>query len=182
MRERSDEDLMLAWAGGSMAAFETLYGRYRVPLYRYLLRMCGDPAQANDLYQGSWEKVVNARRKYRRGAPFKPWLFRVAHNHAVDQFRRQRQHTGLEPDVLESAEPDPSATAEQQQRHESLARAVRELPREQRDALLLRLEGGLDVTQIAQVTGCGRETAKSRLRYAVKRLRQKLQEQVTDTK
>lgn len=181
MRERSDEDLMNAWAGGSMAAFETLYGRYRGPLYRYLLRLCGDAAQANDLYQGCWEKVIRARRKYRSGTPFRPWLFRVAHNHAVDQFRRRQPQTGLETDALESAEPDPVQAVEQQQRRQNLARAVQKLPQEQRDALLLKLEGGFDLEQIAQITGSGRETAKSRLRYAVTRLRQVLQENATDT-
>ena len=63
MRERSDEDLMKAWANGSMEAFEMLYSRYRAPLYRYLLRLAGDETGANDLYQGAWEKVIAARKR-----------------------------------------------------------------------------------------------------------------------
>ncbi len=55
MRERSDEQLMKSYASGSMEAFDHLYERHRGPLYRYILRLAGDPATANDLYQGSWE-------------------------------------------------------------------------------------------------------------------------------
>ena len=74
MRERSDEDLMEAWAAGSMQAFEALYARYRGPLYRYILRQAGDDATANDLYQGSWEKIIRARKSYRPQAPFRAWM------------------------------------------------------------------------------------------------------------
>jgi RNA polymerase sigma-70 factor (ECF subfamily) len=62
MRERSDEDLMMQWAAGKMEAFELLYSRYRVPLYRYVLRLAGDDTTANDLYQGSWEKIIRGRK------------------------------------------------------------------------------------------------------------------------
>jgi RNA polymerase sigma-70 factor (ECF subfamily) len=174
MRERSDETLMTAWAGGQLTAFETLYARYRGPLYRYFLRLTGDPAQANDLYQGCWEKVIRARKRYRLEGTFRGWLFRIAHNHAMDTFRRQVPLTGLQDTVPDPVEPGPDAHAETAERARRLATALAGLPSEQRDAVLLRLEGGLDLDDIARATGVGRETAKSRLRYGVARLKQAL--------
>ena len=91
---------MKEWAAGHLPAFETLYARYRVPLYRYVLRLCGDEVTANDLYQGSWEKVIRARRSYRPKAPFRAWLYRVAHNHVMDHFRRARPETELKPELV----------------------------------------------------------------------------------
>ena len=84
-----DEQLMKSYAGGSMEAFEHLYERHRGPLYRYILRLTGDPATANDLYQGSWEKIIKARGRYKASAPFKAWMYRIAHNHVMDHFRRR---------------------------------------------------------------------------------------------
>jgi RNA polymerase sigma-70 factor (ECF subfamily) len=174
MRERSDEELVMAWAQGSMAAFETLYARWRGPLYRYFLRLAGDPAQANDLYQGCWEKVIRARRRYRPRAPFRAWLFRVAHNHAMDGFRRAEPLAGLDEADPASTQPGPADAAESAERAARLADALAGLPPEQREAVLLKLEGGLDLETIAEVTGVGRETAKSRLRYATARLKNAL--------
>ena len=108
MRERSDEALVADWSGGSMAAFEALYARYRGPLYRYFLRLSGDAARANDLYQGCWEKVIRARRRYRPTGPFRAWLFRIAHNHAMDDFRRSAPLTGLDDADAASTQPDPA--------------------------------------------------------------------------
>ncbi len=176
MRERSDEDLMAGWAAGEMAAFEGLYGRYRQPLYRYVLRLAGDEATANDRYQGCWEKVIRARRGYRPRGPFRAWLFRVAHNHVMDHFRRHRPDTGLEPDRVEAEQEPPGSALDAAQRERRLRAAVRALPEKQRDALLLKLDGGLALDDIAAVTGVNRETAKSRLRYAVARLKEVLKE------
>jgi len=172
MQERSDEQLMMAYAGGDMAAFETLYERHRAPLYRYLLRLAGDPATANDLYQGSWEKVIKARKRYQADAPFRAWLYRVAHNHAMDHFRRTRPVADEVPEDLASAENEPPDQLNAELMKEHLKNAIRALPEEQKDALILKLESGLDLQSIAEITGVNVETAKSRLRYAVKRLKQ----------
>lgn len=181
MPERSDEDLMRAWTDGSMEAFEILYSRYRGPLYRYLLRLAGDDARTNDLYQGTWEKIIAARRRLPSGAPFRAWLFRIAHNHAVDSFRRRRPHYGLEAETLATSSPGPEATVSEQERRQTLVQAVQNLPAEQRDALLLKLEGGLNLDDIARVTGAGRETIKSRLRYAVSKLKLVMASEMTET-
>lgn len=172
MRESSDEYLMKSYAGGDMGAFELLYQRYRAPLYRYLLRLAGDPATANDLYQGTWEKVIKARTTYTAKAPFRAWLYRIAHNHAMDLFRRNQPIAGEVPDELPSQAAEPAEQLANDAMQQDLQNAIRELPQEQRDALMLKLESGLDVQTIAEITGVNPETAKSRLRYAVKRLKQ----------
>ena len=65
MQEMSDEKLMQRYAKGDAKAFDQLYARHRAPLYRYFIRQVGNPATANDLYQGAWEKIIKARGKYR---------------------------------------------------------------------------------------------------------------------
>jgi RNA polymerase sigma-70 factor (ECF subfamily) len=174
MRDASDEKLMRRYASGDMSAFETLYARYRGPLYRYIRRQVPDPATANDLYQGSWERVIGARKSYSDNAPFKAWIYRIARNHLIDHYRRNRPHAQLQPDAQASDNPQPGEAYAAQERHERLLGAIRALPQEQRDALLLRLEGGLGLAEIAAITGTGKETVKSRLRYATSKLKQVL--------
>ncbi len=169
---------MQEWAAGSMLAFESLYARYRAPLYRYILRQAGDDATANDLYQGSWEKIIRARKSYRPQAPFRAWMYRIAHNHVVDHFRRARPREELEPERIESGDEGPDEILSQADRQARLREALDSLPDKQRDAILLKLDAGLDLQAIADVTGVNRETAKSRLRYAVARLKHLMTETV----
>ena len=176
MRERSDEALMKAYADGNMSAFEHLYNRHRGPLYRYILRQVGDAATANDLYQGSWEKIIKARGNYQASAPFRAWMYRIAHNHVMDHFRRSRPMLEMPPGEIEADSPGPEEQLFDEHRESGLREAVKNLPAEQKDALVLKLEAGLDLQTIADVTGVNRETAKSRLRYAVGKLRKTLGE------
>ena len=171
MREREDEFLMEAYARGDVLAFERLYRRHRGPLYRYIIRLVGDEATANDLYQGCWEKIIRARERYRPSAPFKAWMYRIAHNHVMDHFRRNRPSEPAAEDRLRDPGPGPEEKLAKMQQDQSLAEAVSRLPGEQREALLLRLEAGLGLSDIAEVTGVNPETAKSRLRYAVRKLK-----------
>ena len=177
MRERSDETLMMAYADGNMEAFELLYSRHRGPLYRYILRQVSDAATANDLFQGSWEKIIKASGSYKPTAPFRAWMYRIAHNHVMDYFRRSRPVSEIPPEEIEADNPAPEKLLLDEQRSSDLRVAVNQLPAEQKDALLLKLEGGLDLQTIADVTGVNRETAKSRLRYAVGKLKKNLREQ-----
>jgi len=175
MRELGDEVLMKAYANGDMAAFECLYERHRGPLYRYILRQAGDTSTANDLYQGSWEKIIRARGSYSASAPFKAWMYRIARNHVVDHFRRSRPTRDLSPHTLQADDPEPEQVLIGEQASACLTAAVKELPTEQREVLLLKLEAGLDLGTIAEITGVSRETAKSRLRYAVGKLKKALE-------
>lgn len=170
MRDQSDEQLMLDYAAGQAAAFETLYERYRAPLYRFILRQAGDAQTANDIYQGSWEKIIKARHTYRPAAPFRAWMYRIARNHLVDHFRRQPALADADIDRIISTSAGPELLLDEEQTAVALTTAIAQLPAEQRETLLLKLESGLDLKAIAEVTGVNTETAKSRLRYALAKL------------
>ena len=171
MQQRSDEALMKAYAGGDMKAFEVLYGRHRGPLYRYILRQVGEPATANDLYQQSWEKVIRSRHRFRESSPFQAWMYRIARNNVIDHFRRQKPLDKRLPDEVEAPGPGPEERTDDVHRQQDLERALHELQDEQKEVLLLKLESGLILKTIADVVCINQEKAKSRLRYAVSKLR-----------
>ncbi len=176
MQEMSDEKLMHRYAKGDAKAFDQLYARHRAPLYRYFIRQVNNPATANDLYQGAWEKIIKARGSYRPASPFKVWMYRIAHNHLVDHYRRMRPEDSVEADTLSDTRSDPSQGVIENEQNELLRAGITALPVEQRNTLLLQLETGLKMEEIAKVTGVGRETVKSRLRYAVNYLKRSLVE------
>ena len=174
MRDASDEQLMHRYAKGDARAFDQLYQRHRGPLYRYFKRQVNDATTANDLYQGTWEKIIKARGKYNPGKPYTAWMYRIAHNHLVDHFRRL-QPAG-NPDT-ENLQDDKAGLVEELiegQQREKLKAGIIALPAEQRNTLLLKLETGLKLEDIGRVTGVSKETVKSRLRYAVNKLKQVL--------
>ena len=181
--ETSDERLMLAYRDGDAGAFDTLYDRHKGRLYRYLVRQCGRRAVAEELFQDTWLKVIGARKRYEARARFTTYLFHIAHNLAVDHYRRGNPGLPESFNDSESTEP-PDRDARAQPEHRAadrqatghLLELIDGLPAAQREAFLMREEGGLSLEEIAEATGVGRETAKSRLRYAVKALRSGMQE------
>ncbi|MDZ4730929.1 MAG: sigma-70 family RNA polymerase sigma factor [Xanthomonadales bacterium] len=170
-----DEALMLAYAAGDATAFDRLYESYRGPLYRFILRQVKDPVSSNDLYQQCWEKLIKGRQSYRGKSPFAAWLFRIARNTVVDHYRRQPNRPERELPELASEAAGPESSALQDETADCLAAAIDALPGEQREVVLLRLEAGLDLAAIADLTGVNMETCKSRLRYALAKLKQQMQ-------
>jgi len=172
---RSDDELMLAFGRGDGRAFEELYQRYRQPLYRYLVHAIGDRVVADDLYQEVWSRIIDARDRFRTGAGFKRWAFRIAHNRLVDHWRARGREPGFDADALDHQhapeEGSPETVLDAEQRAVRLRQALMQLPSEQREAFLLQREAGLSLDQIADHERVGRETIKSRLRYAVGKLR-----------
>lgn len=169
-----DSALMLRYRDGDVRAFETLYRRHSDSLYRYLLRLSRNRAAAEDIFQEVWSKIIRSRQNYRATAKFSTFLYRVAHNCFIDHIRRNKRHAAnspLDPDVTTHPADQPDVTAEKTLARERLDAALAQLPDEQRDAFLLHEEAGLSLDHIARITGVNRETAKSRLRYAVKKLR-----------
>jgi RNA polymerase sigma-70 factor, ECF subfamily len=175
-----DAELMQRYASGDIRAFESLYSRHRVALYRYLARHARDPEIANDLFQEVWSKVVANRERYEPRAKFKTFLFRIAHNCFIDHYRRaalrpkQESPDGQDDweDVLPAPEHhSPHALVENEELFQRYKTALNALPAEQREVFLLYEESGLSLDEIGAITGVGMETAKSRLRYAVSKLR-----------
>jgi RNA polymerase sigma-70 factor (ECF subfamily) len=175
--ELNDTALMLRYRDGDVAAFETLYNRHRSPLFRFLLRQIGNQQFAEDVFQEVWSKIIRNRETYRPAAKFTTYMYHIARNCSVDHHRRTGRQPLTVPEHEEST-PEPVATsgdpvleAQNSDVREQLAEALNNLPAEQREVFLLREESGFTLEEIGTITGTGRETVKSRLRYAVGKLR-----------
>jgi len=176
--EQTDEALMLAYIKGDHQAFDALYHRHKGGLYRYFLRQCRPPENAQELYQDCWLKVIANSQQYKVEAKFSTWLYTLAHHHLVDWYRRKSVRS-IENEDEEQIEMAPSlqmpeSEFQQQQLKKELIKAVENLPLNQRNIFLLHEQGGLTVAQIAEVTGDKKEAVKSRYRYAIQKLRQTL--------
>jgi RNA polymerase sigma factor (sigma-70 family) len=182
----ADEALMLAFAAGDADAFETLYDRHALPVWRFVQRSVHDSALADDLVQDVWFSLVRHAPRYAPRARFRTWLFTLAHHRLVDHWRTHKAHVSLDADSEEgSALVDTLATdsgfgpvrqLQSREQAQALLDALAALPVPQREAFLLQAEGGLSLAEIAQATGVGAETAKSRLRCARERLRHVLKD------
>ena len=187
----ADESLMLRYAAGEGAAFDALYGRHELGVWRYVFRSVREQAVADDLLQDVWFAVARQATAYQPSARFKTWLFTMAHNRMVDHFRTVKNHLSLDGgdardeddgagDLSDTLAADsgfgPVKQLQSRQQASALISAVEQLPREQREAFLLQAEGDMSVEEIAAATGVNFETAKSRLRYARKALREWLKE------
>jgi RNA polymerase sigma-70 factor (ECF subfamily) len=180
----SDEDLMLAYAAGDAAAFDTLYARHKGGVYRYLLRQCRQQGVADELFQDVWMNLIRARESYAPTAKFTTWLYRLAHNRMVDHFRASGHLTLVSADDETHEETvislpaarvtQPEQRTENRELGDRLRAAVGALPPAQREAFLLQQEAEMSLAEIAALTGVGVETVKSRLRYAVAKLRAEL--------
>ena len=167
---------MLRYAAGDPDAFQKLYERHRGGLYRYFLRQ-SDPSVAEELFQDVWARVIHGRKRYRPRAAFKTWLYTLARNRLIDHWRREGSNpvnggdNGFPEDAAPDANPGPQRLVDLRDCIEQLLQLVAGLPDVQRQTFLLRHEAGLSLSEIAMAMSTGAETAKSRLRYAMERLR-----------
>ena len=182
----SDEELMRRFAQGEAAAFEDLYERHERRIWRYLARAAGDPAVAEELMQEVWFSVARHARSYVPTARFTTWLYTLAHHRLIDALRARRPLASIDDFDGSDAElaraltadrdAEPLAVLQASETAVSAARALNQLPVEQRTAFLLHLDGGLGLEEIAELMGSTFETTKSRLRYARAKLRGLLSE------
>jgi len=181
---------MLRYAAGEAGAFDRLYARHRGGVFRYLLHHCGKRAAAEEMFQDVWMNLIKTRASYAATARFASFLYRCAHNRLVDYYRAQGnvfevsadQDERLAESVAElAADPagDPAAQALSRETGEQVRAALKRLPGVQREAFLLQQEAGMSLAEIAALTGVPVETAKSRLRYALAKLRLELAELAT---
>lgn len=172
MQGAPDEQLMLAYRGGDAGAFDALYRRHRARLFRFVLRSIRSRAVAEELYQEIWMRVIEARGSYVPKARFTTWLYTIAHNRMVDYWRRSGLSlVSLDDQDAAVTAADPARQAEGRQALARFAAALEGLPPAQREAFLLHEEAGLSIAEIAAATGSNEEAAKSRLRYALAKLK-----------
>ena len=184
--ELTDHALMHQFASGQVAAFDTLYTRHSLGVWRYVFRSVRNTDVTDDLLQDVWFAVARQAAAYQPQARFKTWLFTLAHNRKIDYFRTAKHHASLdetladERTLADTLAADsgfgPVRQLESREQGAALIAAVEQLPPEQRDAFLLQAEGDMSVDEIALACGVTFETAKSRLRYARSRLRQLLED------
>jgi RNA polymerase sigma factor (sigma-70 family) len=181
-----DEQLMLAYAQGDAAAFDELYARHEGALYRFVRRLLGSAlaAQADEVFQDTWMRIVSARASFApQGAAWRTWAFTIAHNLAMDRLRASGREIGLDTRddgedpldwvaaSLDITHPSSEDTAFWHAAGRQLLHCLDELPEAQRAAFLLHHEDGASVEDLAQRLGLQFETARSRLRYALQKLR-----------
>jgi RNA polymerase sigma-70 factor (ECF subfamily) len=171
---------MRLYRGGDQEAFRKLYERHRGPLTRFVRRTTFDSSDAEDIIQETWMAVIRGRERYIAHARFVTYLFSIARRRGIDRWRRRGRHFELEDtDALElvpaPARTQPESIIGAEALAEAIAAALEVLPLLQRETFLLRVETDLTIDEIAQVTGTTRETAKSRLRYGLSRLRAALE-------
>jgi RNA polymerase sigma-70 factor, ECF subfamily len=174
----ADADLMCGYGNGDATAFERLYAKHKGPVYRYFLRQCRQAALADELFQETWLKVVRARGQYRPEAKFSTWLFAIAHNVLMDNYRRhavvvvegEAAEAGLDNAPAPRHE-QPERQFDRKRRIEKLLGLIQGLPALQREAFMMHEEAGLTLAEMAAATGANEETVKSRLRYALAKLR-----------
>jgi RNA polymerase sigma factor (sigma-70 family) len=181
----SDGDLMQAYAAGDARAFERLYDRHALPVWRFVQRSVQDTALADELVQDVWFSVVRQAARYMARARFRTWLFTLAHHRMVDHWRGHKAHASLDAETEDGATLadmlaaesgfGPERRLDSREQAQALLDALAGLPAAQRQAFLLQAEGGLSLNEIADATGVSMETAKSRLRYARARLRETLE-------
>lgn len=187
--EQSDEELMLLYQKGDEYAFETLYWRHQHGVFNFICRFIGGSGgQAEELLQDIFLKVVKSSKRYKPTAKFTTWLYQIARNGCIDHLRKMKHRKttslseptgGEEEVVVESTIASGNLTPEKAVRireiAEVLKKAIGALPEEQKEVFLMREDLNLSFAEIAEVTGCPINTAKSRMRYALEHLRKTIE-------
>jgi len=181
----ADCDLVTRAVAGREDGFEELVRRYQRPIAAYVYRMVGDYEAALDVTQEVFIKVYNSLRRYRSEFKFSTWIYRIAHNSAVDHLRRYstrgqsltNEFDGEQYDLpIESRRLSPEQESERAERRAEIEQVVRRLPTAYRELVLLRHSHDLSYDEIAEVTGLPLGTVKNRLFRAREVMRQQFVE------
>ncbi len=189
--DATDEMLMVRYQRGERAAFAELVRRHSRPIYNFVLRQLRVPSVAEDVTQDVFMRLVQNAAEFKHEARFLTWLYTIARNLCIDQLRKasHRRHASLDQPLPGDGEralgemmvdPSPQASAERNalstEVRSSIVKAVDALPDDQREVFLLREVANLPFRDIAEITGAPENTVKSRMRYALDRLKDALSE------
>jgi len=176
-----DRDLVMQAVAGRDDGFEELVRRYQRPIAAYVYRMVGDYEAALDLTQDVFIKVYNSLRRYRSEFKFSTWIYKIAHNAAIDHLRRYGKRDKALTGEFEGEEYDlpivsgrlsPEQESEKEERRAEIEGVVRRLPAAYRELVLLRHSHDMSYDEIAEVTGLPLGTVKNRLFRARETMRQ----------
>src|SRR3989338_7119925 len=169
------DDILIEEAKQNPAAFDELVLRYQDRLYNFLYRMTGTREEAQDLAQEAFLRIFRALDRFRSGAPFLPWMYKIAVNLAINHLKGRNRTTPLDDDVpITSLFNSPESVAEQREAQRRIRTAIMELPPDYRAVVLLRHGDELSYEELAQVLEIPLGTAKVRLHRARLLLQQKL--------
>ncbi len=177
--QKSDEELMLNVKKGDLAAFETLYDHYHRRLFHFILRFVRESTLAEDILQETFFRILKARKGYRRGFNFSTYIFTTARNLCLDALKSwKRRHLVIsQEDNIESAmDPtkSPRKQLEEAEMEQILEIEIQNLPRDQREVLLLSKYSGLPFKEIARIVESTPAAVKQKAYRAMLSLKQKL--------
>jgi RNA polymerase sigma-70 factor (ECF subfamily) len=186
MPRATDEELLGALKSGDTDSLGALVVRWEQPLFRFVYRMLPRQEDAHDICQETFLRILKKAHKFRTGSRFSTWMYQIALNLCRDKLRRRRrwglllaeehalneQTTAVPVDKRDAL--DPALSVERRERHTAVLRALREIPPDQREVLVLKEFEGLKFREIAQIVGCPESTVKSRMYYGLNGVRNAL--------
>jgi RNA polymerase sigma-70 factor (ECF subfamily) len=190
----SNEALMTAYQRGDVTAFAELVARHEQPLWSFLRRLVRDDGAAEDLLQETFMRVIRGAAAWQPHAKFSTWLYTIARNLCIDHGRKLQHRRALSLDTaagragdndeaspflheqLSGADRGAERSALNRELGVQLERAIAGLPQPQREVFVMREVLDLPFAEIAEAVGASEATVKSRMRYALQRLRNELEE------
>jgi RNA polymerase sigma-70 factor, ECF subfamily len=169
----TDHELMTAVTRGNLVSMSEIYGRRHRLLFRFFFRLTGRQAAAEDLVHEVFLRMIRYRHTYESGDGFEAWMYRIARNAFADHMKKHRLETPAEDGVLEGADsgrPTPFDTLSRKQELALLYRALRELPDDKRELIVLSRFQGFSYAQIGDLVGCETGTVKVRVFRAMKEM------------
>jgi RNA polymerase sigma-70 factor (ECF subfamily) len=191
MEQLADEILMQHYGKGDVQAFNVLYMRHNKSVYRYFTRQCSSVAHAEELYQEVWNKLIKARERYQPSSQFSTYLYRIAHNELIDYYRRNATEKKIvtphndsdatHDDTVDNVQLNAVDILHTEKQIQQLKACLQQLPRDQKEAFLLKHEASLTLPEIAQLLDEPSEGIKSRIRYAINKLKHCLSHKMGNT-
>jgi len=179
--KQTEEQLVAAYANGNNEAFDALLNRHQTQVFSYIMRIVRNRDLANDIFQETFVKAITTIRqgRYTDAGKFGAWVNRIAHNLVIDFYRQEKSENTTstdegEMDILNRADLSEGTVEDvivNEQIRKDVRRIIRELPKTQRDVLVMRYYRNLSFKQIADMTGVSINTALGRMRYALINMR-----------
>lgn len=182
LNEATDEVLFSRFQRGDQRAFDLLLKRYQVPIFSLILKSVRNRAQAEDIFQDVFFKVIEKRDQFRETVSFRAWLYTICRNTCIDTARKHKRTPYVESIFKNEERPleinivgheeSPDTAASGAELDSFLSEAMEVLPPEQQETFYLKVKGELTFEEIGETMKCSVNTAKSRMRYALERLRE----------